>query len=101
MNPRLSSPVALARWCGIHPHSSPDSRKGGVRLDVHELRRERVSIVADRPGCWPTETIADLADRWAYRYRNGLTHLTEAARDRRCDPAADASGQLTPCSTGH
>jgi len=86
--------LALARWCGIRPHGGPDSRKRGVRLVVHELRREGVPIVADRSGYWLAETAGDHVDYQEYRRRNGLTHLAEASRDRRSDPAADAAGQL-------
>lgn len=92
--PRKVSAIALARFLSIRIGGSADSRKRGVRLLVRDLRAQGVPIAADLAGYWLAEESADHAAYQTFLRRRGLSHLAEAARDRRSPAAADASGQL-------
>lgn len=92
--PRPVRALALARWCGVRPNGSDDSRKRGVRLIIDRLRAAGCDVVSNFHGYRLATSSTDHAEYQQFRRRMGLAHLVDVSADRRSDGAAALAGQL-------
>lgn len=93
--PHQVNALALARFLGIRPYGSADSRKRGVRELVRHLRsQEGVPIVATGAGYYIAEEPGDLVQYRQFLQRMGLSHLAESARSVQTVAADAIGGQM-------
>jgi len=94
-DPRPVSALALARWLGIRPGGSDDSRKRGLRSLITYVRTERdVPIVSCNAGYYLAESVGDYDQYERFLARSGIQQLSHARQVGRSTHRAVAGGQM-------
>lgn len=93
--PKPIPAMVIARWAGIRPMGSDDSKKRGVRNVIDEARRQGHTVLANFKGYYLPSEAADIARYRDFRKSMGLAHLVEVKAVPQRPEAIDIAGQMT------